>query len=161
MPLRLGRRACPVLLGAPFAVVAALVCLLAAACGEGPPYGDRSAPPSAPSVPPAEPTGLEPVPQPTPGFVEPVTGRRERRVTWRLVDAAPGPSVVVEVEVGGPPCDVVTDVAVTESGEAVELTVWAGRTPGARCAGVPALLGTARLRVPLEEPLGSRDLRRG
>jgi hypothetical protein len=161
MSHQLSRRACPVLPGAPFCALVVLVALLAAACGEqGPPVGDRSVPPSSPSVPPA-PSDVAPVPEPPPRFVEPVAGRRERRVPWRLVGAVPGPAVVVEVQAGGPPCDVVTDLSVSESPEAVELTVWAGRTPGARCVGVPAVLGTFRVRVPLVAPLGSRAVRRG
>jgi hypothetical protein len=61
----------------------------------------------------------------------------------------------------GAPCDAITHIDVAESPEAVELTVWAGRTPGARCRGVPALLGTFRVRVPLDQPLGDRALRTG
>ena len=106
------------------------------------------------------PTESEPVPEPTPGLVDPVPGGRERRVPWRLVQKA-GKVVVVEVQAGGAPCDAITDIDVAESPEAVELTVWAGRTPGARCRGVPALLGTFRVRVPLDEPLGDRALREG
>ena len=66
--------------------------------------------------------------------------------------------MVVEVQLGGPPCDVVTGLNVVESARAVMLTVWAGRETGARCQGVPALLGTFHLRVPLEAPLGARTL---
>jgi hypothetical protein len=106
------------------------------------------------------PTESEPVPELTTGFVEPVAGQRTRRVRWRAVQAA-GDVVVVEVQAGGAPCDAITDVDVAESADDVELTIWAGRTPGARCRGVPALLGTFRVRVPLAEPLGERSLRRG
>lgn len=102
----------------------------------------------------------EPVPELTPGFVEPVAGQRTRRVRWRLVQAA-GKVVVVEVQAGGAPCDAITDIVVAESTDDVELTIWAGRTPGATCRGVPALLGTFRVRVPLTRPLGERPLRRG
>jgi len=77
-----------------------------------------------------------------------------------LVQAV-GKVVVVEVQAGGAPCDAVTGIDVAESPEAVELTVWAGRTPGAHCRGVPAVLGTFRIRVLLAEPLGARPLRRG
>ena len=161
MSHQLRRRARPVFPGAPFCALVIVVGLLAAACGDDQPSArDRSVPPASPSVTPA-PTDSSPVPEPTPGFVEPVPGRRERRVPWRFVEDSAGPAVVVEVQAGGPPCDVVTDLSVSESPEAVELTVWAGRTPGARCRGVPALRGTFRVRVPLTEPLGDRPLRRG
>jgi hypothetical protein len=136
--------------------------LLVAACGDGGASGagDRSVPPASPSVSPPVPTGSESVAEPTPGFVAPVPGRRERRVPWRLVRAA-GRTVVVEGQAGGAPCDAVTHVDVTQSPEAVELTVWSGRTPGARCHGIPAVLGTFRIRVSLSEPLGDRELRNG
>jgi hypothetical protein len=161
MRQRLGRRAHPVLPGAPVAVLL-VVCLIAAACGDDgqPRSRDRSVPPASPSVSPPVPIESEPVPEPTTGLVEPVPGGRERRVPWRLVQKA-GKVVVVEVQAGGAPCDAITDIEVAESPEAVELTVWAGRTPGAHCRGVPALLGTFRVRVPLDEPLGDRTLRDG
>ena len=159
---RLDRRAHPVRPGAPFVVVLVVVVLLAAACGEErqPGAGDRSAPPASPSVSPPVPTESEPVAEPTPGIAEPVAGHRERRVPWRLVQAA-GKVVVVEVQAGGAPCDAITHLETSESPETVELTVWAGRTPRARCHGVPAMLGTFRVRVPLEAPLGERSVRRG
>jgi hypothetical protein len=62
------------------------------------------------------------------------------------------------VKAGGPPCDVVTHLDVDETPSGVRLDVWTGRVPGAVCAGLPALLGTFRVRVPLAEPLGSRAL---
>ncbi len=159
---RLDKRAHPVLPGAPVVAVLVVVALLAAACGEERQSGagDRSVPPASPSVSPPVPTESEPVAEPTPGIAEPVAGRRERRVPWRLVQAA-GKVVVVEVQAGGAPCDAITHLETSESPEAVELTVWAGRTPRARCDGVPAVLGTFRLRVPLDEPLGNRTLREG
>lgn len=83
---------------------------------------------------------------------------RERRASWRLVDAGPGPSVVIEVQAGGPPCDVVTHLDVDETPSGVRLDVWTGRVPGAVCVDIPAVLGTFRVRVPLTEPLASRPL---
>jgi hypothetical protein len=159
---RLGKRAHPVLPGAPVVAVLVVVALLAAACGEERQSGagDRSVPPASPSVSPPMPTQSEPVAEPTTGIAEPVAGRRERRVPWRVVEVA-GKVVVVEVQAGGAPCDAITHLETSESPEAVELTVWAGRTPRARCHGVPAVLGTFRLRVPLDEPLGDRTLREG
>ena len=158
---RLDKRAHPVLPGAPVVAVLIVVALLATACGEQQPdAGDRSVPPASPSVSPPLPTESEPVAEPTPGIAEPVAGRRERRVPWRLVQAA-GKVVVVEVQAGGAPCDAITHLETSESPEAVELTVWAGRMRRARCRGVPAVLGTFRVRVPLDEPLGDRTLREG
>ena len=87
-----------------------------------------------------------------------MAGQRERRAPWRLVATGPGPAVVVELNAGGPPCDVVTHLDVDESPSTVGLTVWAGREPGAECVGLPALLGTFRVRVPLAQPLGTRTL---
>ena len=94
----------------------------------------------------------------TPREVTPVAGQRERRPAWRLVTTGPGPSVVVELQAGGAPCDVVTGVVVDESTTQVRLTVWTGREPGATCAGFPAVLGTLRVRVQLAAPLGARPL---
>jgi hypothetical protein len=163
MRQRHGRRAHPALPGAPFVVVVIIAGLLAAACAAGRPSGpgdDRDAPPAPPSVSPPVPRADEPRSEPTPGLVETVSGHQARRVRWRLVQAA-GDVVVVEVEAGGAPCDAITGIDAVESTEAVELTVWAGRTPGARCRDVPAVRGTFRVRVPLEAPLGERLLRRG
>jgi hypothetical protein len=163
MRSRLGRRAHPVSPGAPFVVVLVVLGLLAAGCGDdGPPGagGDRGVPPAPPAVSPPVPTEDQPRSEPTPGLVEPIAGHRSRRVRWRLVQVA-GNVVVVEVQAGGAPCDAVTGIDVAESAGSVELAIWAGRTPGARCRGVPAVLGTFRVRVPLDAPLGDRTLRRG
>ena len=156
------RGARPVRPGAPLGALASgsvVVALLLGACGSTAAPG-QSAPPGPPSRSPSPTSG-----GPTPSFpsdeVTPVPGKRERRVPWRLVDAGPGAAVVVEVKAGGPPCDVVTDLDVEETPSGVRLTVWAGRRPGASCVGVPALLGTFRVRVPLAEPLGSRPLTPG
>ncbi len=93
-----------------------------------------------------------------PREVTPVAGQRERRPAWRLVATGPGPSVVVELQAGGAPCDVVTGVDVDESATEVRLTIWTGREKGATCDGFPAVLGTLRVRVPLAAPLGVRPL---
>lgn len=163
MPLRGIRGTRPARPAASLAVLVTVL-LLATACGStgvgsGPYDGDdRAAPPLPPSRQPVPTAGPTPVPVPVPGVVRPVAGARERRVAWRLVRALRGPAVLVEVQVGGAPCDVVTGVDVTESDRAVRLVVWAGREPRARCAGPPAMLGTFRLRVPLGEPLRTRPL---
>ncbi|MGL5808511.1 MAG: hypothetical protein ACRCYQ_01020 [Nocardioides sp.] len=121
----------------------------------------RQVPAAPPPVPPTTLEGGSARPEPPPGLATPVPGRRERRVDWRFVEEVPGPALILELQAGGPPCDAVTDVTAVESSSAVDIAVWAGRTPGARCAGVPALLGTFRIRVPLTAPLGSREVRAG
>lgn len=95
--------------------------------------------------------------------LEPVAGSRERVVTWTLHSDRIDPtstSVVVEVEVGGPPCDVVTgyDTATDPTGDDVSITVWAGLAEGTTCAGQPALLGRHALVIVLDDPIGEREL---
>ena len=159
---RTARRARPVTPVVPFGALLAVALLLAACASPGAGDGPRSEPsvsPLAPVTPPSPvPVPSSEVGTPPPAVVSPVAGRRERRVAWRLVRESPGPAVVVEVQVGGAPCDVVTGVDVTETTTSVTLTVWAGREPGADCRGVPATLGTYRLDVRLHEPLGDRSL---
>jgi hypothetical protein len=94
---------------------------------------------------------------PTPSVGDPVAGQRERRVIGRLVTAR-GAELVVEVVSGGPPCEAVTGVDVTESTSEVRLAVWVGRTPTATgCDGPrPALAAIQWVRVPLSAPLGTR-----
>ena len=92
---------------------------------------------------------------PEPTVIDPVAGARERTLAFRFISTI-GNDVVVEVQIGGPPCDTVTAADVMESPTQVLVTIWAGRTPAADCTGVPALLGTAWVRVPLSEPLGNR-----
>lgn len=120
---------------------------------------ERSVSPTGPSQPPSvAPSSPEPRP-PEPALISPVDGQQERRLDWVVVDAT-GPEVIVEVQVGGPPCDVVTGLDVTEDPDEVTLTIWAGREPGANCSGFPATVGTYRVAVPLDEPLGARSLTR-
>lgn len=120
---------------------------------------ERSVSPTGPSQPPSvAPSSPEPSP-PEPALISPVDGQQDRRLDWVVVDAT-GPEVIVEVRVGGPPCDVVTGLDVTEDSEEVTLTVWAGSEPGADCSGFPATVGTYRVAVPLDEPLGARRLNR-
>lgn len=167
-PTRPGAR--PVRPGVPLAarltvlVPLLVVGLLASGCSSG---GSRSGqdspydvPPATPTSPPATTDEAEP-PAPELDVIDPVDGRRERQVPWRLVGPLPGPAVVVEVQAGGAPCDAITGLDVAETPEVVTLTVWAGREPGADCAGLPAVLGTFHVRVPLEEPLGHRRVEPG
>lgn len=66
---------------------------------------------------------------------------------WRLAARA-GSSLLLDVNVGGPPCDAVTAVEVDETPASIVITVHAGRTPGANCrAGTPALLGSYRVQA--------------
>lgn len=159
MPNPHTRRARPVRPGAPlgaFAAACVILVLAIGACGDAATPG-QSAPPRPPSQRPA-PTSGRPTPSTAASEVTPVPALRERRASWSLVDAGPGPSVLVEVKAGGPPCDVVTYLDVDETRSAVRLDVWTGRVPGAVCAGIPAVLGVFGVRVPLAEPLGSRAL---
>ena len=66
--------------------------------------------------------------------------------------------LIVEVQIGGPPCDTITAADVDEAPTQVTVTLWAGRVTGATCTDIPAMVGTARVRVPLVEPLGDRTL---
>ncbi|WP_305705257.1 hypothetical protein [Nocardioides sp.] len=138
--------------------------LLAAGCGSGGSGAGQDsaydAPPAAPTSPPVPTDEAEP-PAPELEPVDPVEGRRERQVGWKLVGPAPGPIMVVEVQAGGAPCDAITGLDVTETPDVITLIVWAGREPGAACAGQPAVLGTFHVRVPLEEPFGDRRVEQG
>jgi hypothetical protein len=129
---------------------------MAASCGAPAP---DSAPPVAPTDSPSGQSDSSANPLPTPAIIDPVPGQRERRADWRLIREAAGPAVMIEVEAGGEPCDAITDLSVSETPTVVDITVWAGRVPGARCDGVPAILGTAGMRVPLKAPLAGRTVR--
>lgn len=96
---------------------------------------------------------------PTPSIGDPVAGQRERRVSGRLVTAR-GAELVVEVVSGGPPCEAVTGVDVSESTSEVRLAVWVGRTPAATGCDGPrtALAAIQWVRVPLRAPLGTRTV---
>lgn len=94
-----------------------------------------------------------------PATVTPVAGAVEREATWRFVEAR-GTAVVLEVDLGAPPCDVVTAVEHTETDDDVHVVVRTGAAQGADCSGgLPAVLVTARLVVQLKAPLGTRELR--
>jgi hypothetical protein len=99
-----------------------------------------------------------PLRTPAPSIIRPVRGRAERPVRWRLA-ARSGRSLLLDVNVGGPPCDAVTAVEVDETPASIVITVHAGRTPGADCrAGTPALLGTYRVKARQREPPAARKL---
>jgi hypothetical protein len=136
------------------------VVLSVAACGDG------ARPPGAPSVPPTGrgSGGPPPLPEvsppatPAPTPVDPVAGSRDRTARWRLAGQADGGRVLLlDATVGGPPCDAVTGVDVREASAEVTIIVYAGRTGSAPCPpGVPAILGTTRVRAVLTQPLGQR-----
>ena len=105
----------------------------------------------------ASPAGETPPPQPDPAIIEPVSGSRERTVPFRF-GSIDGHDVIVEVQIGGPPCDTITAADTAESATEVRITLWAGQVTGATCTDVPAMLGTFRVRIPLAEPLGNRSL---
>jgi len=163
MPIRIGSGARPGLPVAPCALALMTVVLLASACGTAPEPNSsgraEEAPPTTPARTPAPSADPDPVVTPTPGLIAPVSGKRDRVLPWRVVGPADGPAAIVEVQLGGPPCDVITGMDVKESADAVRLTLWAGPESGARCQGVPALLGTFHVRVPLTAPLGNRHVK--
>lgn len=149
------------------AVVFATVTL--AGCGRGAggtggpgtaaPDGSPAAVPATGSVsgpPPlvdATPPRLSP-PSPT----SPVPGSRARTVPWTFAGTArDGRVLLLDVTVGGPPCDVVTGAEARESATTVRVTVYAGTAAGASCGPtVPAVAATERVQVPLARPLGTR-----
>ena len=144
----------------PAVTVVLAAVLLTTGCGGPTSSPDQGVPPRSPAQTPATRSPDAPTATPSPRLVTPVAGAQERRAAWRLVRSGPGPALVVEVQAGGPPCDVVTDLDVRETERTVRLTVWAGRETGASCPDVPAVVGTVHLRVPLAAPLGSRSLHR-
>jgi hypothetical protein len=113
--------------------------------------GDGSGgPPPLPEVSPPATPSLTPI--------DPVAGTRDRTVRWRLAGQAEGGRVLLlDAPVGGPPCDAVTGIDIRESAAEVKIIVYAGKTGSASCPpGVPAILGTTRVRAVLTQPLGQR-----
>ena len=63
---------------------------------------------------------------------------------------------------GGPPCAVLGRVDVKETADAVTVTLWVGKRPGADCSGPQAGLGFPIVTtVDLKTPLGRRQVRDG
>jgi hypothetical protein len=86
------------------------------------------------------------------------------RAPWQRVEPVPGSAEVLVHGTlsGGPPCAVLGRVDLTETAGSVTVTVWAGRRPGADCAGPQPELGYPYVtRVRLASPLGSRTVRDG
>jgi hypothetical protein len=122
---------------------------------EVPPSGGAS-----PNPPPMPDETSVPVPGLTP--VDLLPGTHARIATWRLAGREGPRTLLLDVAVGGPPCDAVTDVDVRETTTSVRITVHAGVVAFEGCGkGVPARLGTVRVRAHLDEPLGSRRLLAG
>jgi len=141
--------------------IALLATGCAASAGADPGDGSDIPPTSGPagSGPPPLPDSSPP---PTPELVPitPVPGHHDRVAAWRPAGQSDGGRrLLLDVTIGGPPCDAVTGVDVTETGTAVTVTVHAGRLPSADCpSGVSAALATARVAAQLARPLGDRHL---
>ena len=151
------------------AVLAAMlgIALLATACGS--PTSDGTTgdgidiPPSRAGTADSGPPPLPEVSPPlTPELVPitPAPGRRERVARWQLAGQSDdGRRLLLDVAVGGPPCDSVTGVEVVETGTSVTVTVSAGRLNSADCpAGSAGSLATARVEAKLTRPLADREL---
>jgi hypothetical protein len=114
-------------------------------------------------APPSHPATKTPAPQREPPTIKPTAGRAKRTVPWKLVAKRDGErQLVLEVMLGGRPCDALTGISVRETRKTATITVRAGRVPGARCAdGISAVVGTFRVVAQLVDPLGHRRLRDG
>jgi hypothetical protein len=136
--------------------------LVIGGCARGSQELGNPAAPSANAVGPV--SGPPPLPDATPPTLGPpspripVAGTRARAVPWTLAGtAAGGHLLLLDVTVGGPPCDLVTAVDVAETAGTVRLTVYAGVPTGASCRPeVPAIAATERVQVHLAAPLGTR-----
>jgi hypothetical protein len=115
-----------------------------AAIGSGPPPLPESSPPPLPTLVP----------------ITPAAGQRERKAQWRLAGKSDdGRRLLVDVAIGGPPCDTVTGVDVAETETSVTVTVYAGRLRSADCPnGTAGSLATARVEAKLTRPLADRKL---
>ena len=147
--------------------VAVVLTVAAAGCtasGTGQPGGPSPAHSVAPSGgatdgPPPLPDVTRPAPPPR-ALTTPVAGGRDRTARWTWVGQADGGRVLLlDVTVGGPPCDAVTAIDVAEGPRSVRITVYAGVASSAACpSGVPALVGTVRVPARLAAPVGSRTV---
>ena len=138
------------------------IALCLGACATGARPGGVTVPPdtgAASGGPPPLPEVSAPAP-PSLVPVAPVPGARARAVRWTLAGSADGGgTLLLDVAVGGPPCDAVTAVDVMETAQRVTVSVYAGVTASASCGpGVPAMVGTVRVPAHLNRPLGSRTL---
>jgi hypothetical protein len=118
--------------------------------------GATGGPPPLPDPSPPEPPSLTPT--------TPLPGSRDRAARWTLAGrSGDGRMLLLDVTVGGPPCDAVTGIDVEESTGVVTITVYAGATAAATsCSrGIPAVVGTVRVPVRLAAPLAERTLADG
>ena len=152
------------------------ITILATGCGSqssgGNPVGSGGTPTSGggadipPSAGGATGSGPPPFPASSPpptGDLQPISvapGRRERVAQWRLAEKTDGDRrLLLDVAIGGPPCDTVTGVDIAETSTTVTVTVHAGRLKSAACpSGSAGSLATARVEVRLAHPLGDRSL---
>ena len=141
------------------------IALCLGACATGVRPGGVTVPPdtgAASGGPPPLPEVSTPAP-PSLVPVAPVPGTRARAVRWTLAGSADGGgTLLLDVAVGGPPCDAVTAVDVMETALRVTVSVYAGAATSATSAscgpGVPAMVGTVRVPARLSGPLGPRTL---
>jgi len=114
--------------------------------------GTESGPPPLPESSPPPTVSLVPI--------TPAPGRRERVAQWHLVrQSGGGRLLLIDVAIGGPPCDAVTGIDIAETATTVKLTVHAGRLTSADCpSGAVGSLATARMEARLARPLGKREL---
>ncbi|HST83638.1 MAG TPA: hypothetical protein VLL08_18040 [Kineosporiaceae bacterium] len=144
------------------AVLAAVLgaALLATSCGPSNP--DPGVEPTGAAVGSGPPPLPETSPPPLPTLVPitPAPGRREREAQWRLASQSDdGRRLLVDVAIGGPPCDTVTGVDVKETETSVTVTVYAGRLKSADCpSGTAGSLATAKVEAKLTRPLADRKL---
>lgn len=97
---------------------------------------------------------------PAPSPITPVPGTRDRTADWKVAGStSDGKVLLLDVTVGGPPCDAVTAIDTTETPNTVTIKVYAGKPAGATCDnGTPAKTGTVRATVTLDAPLGTRKV---
>jgi hypothetical protein len=134
----------------------------------GRPMTGSSGAPAMPSeIPPSHGASPNPPPMPdsttvpAPGLtpVDLLPGTHARVAAWKLAGREGARTLLLDVQVGGAPCDAVTDVDVRENAGSVVITVHAGVVAFEGCgAGVPARLGVVRVRAHLDKPLGARRL---
>jgi hypothetical protein len=114
----------------------------------------------ASSVPPMQ----TPPPSIQPNEVTPEPAVDLHRLPWTSVERrAGGRRLRVHATLsGGPPCAVLGRVDLDETADAVTVTLWVGRRPGASCGGPqPGLAVPIVVTVALHRPLGTRALRDG
>ena len=137
--------------------------MIAASCSGGGTPG-AGVPPSSPDSPrPAQPAG--PAPRSlAENAVTPEPAVDLRRAGWQRAEAVPGrPEVRIHATLeGGPPCTVLGRVDVRETPNAVTITLWTGRRPGARCGERRSLVGfPIVVTVALRRPVDNRAVRGG